>query len=59
MKKMREIESRESDGERANLEVERTSKEEVRENIQRMKNGKAEGPDDIPVECRRSGETAF
>ena len=33
-----------------NLEVESISKEEVRENMQRMKNGKAVGPDDIPVE---------
>ena len=32
-----------------NLEVEIISKEEVGENMQRMKNGKAEGPDDIPV----------
>ena len=29
-----------------NLEVESISKEEVRENMQRMKNGKAVGPDD-------------
>ena len=41
---------RENDGERVNLEVESISKEEVRENIQRMKNGKAVGPDDILVE---------
>ena len=33
-----------------NLEVESISKEEVRENMQRMKNEKAVGPDDIPVE---------
>ena len=33
-----------------NLEVKRSSKEEVRENIKRMKNGKVVGPDDIPVE---------
>ena len=33
-----------------NLEVGSVSKEEVRENMQRMKNGKAVGPDDIPVE---------
>ena len=33
-----------------NLEVESISKEDVRENIQRMKNGKTVGPDDIPVE---------
>ena len=37
---------RENDGERVNLEVEKISKEEVK----RMKNGKAVGPDDIPVE---------
>ena len=41
---------RENDGERVNLEVERISKEEVRENKQRMKNGNAVGPDDIPIE---------
>ena len=29
-----------------NLKVESLSKEEVRENMQRMKNGKAVGPDD-------------
>ena len=33
-----------------NLEVKRISKEEVRENMKRMKNGKAVGPDDIPVQ---------
>ena len=34
------------------MEVEKNliSKEEVRENMKRMKNGKAVGPDDIPVE---------
>ena len=48
MKKMSE--RRENDGERVNLEVEKISKEEVRENMKRMKNGKAVGPDDIPVE---------
>ena len=40
MKKARERERRENDGERVNLEVESISKEEVRENMQRMKNGK-------------------
>ena len=30
--------------------MERISKEEVRGNMQRMKNGKVVGPDDIPVE---------
>ena len=29
--------------------MESVSKEEVRENMQRMKNGKAVGPDDIPA----------
>ena len=47
-------------GERVNLEVESISKEEVRENLQRMKNGKAVGPDDIPVEVRKClGESAL
>ena len=32
-----------------NLEVESVSKEEVMDNMQRMMNGKAVGPDDIPV----------
>ena len=49
MNEENERERRENDGERVNLEVESTSKEEVRENMQRMKNGKAVGPDDIPV----------
>ena len=40
----------ENDGERVNLEVDKITKEEVRENMKRMKNGKAIGPDDIPVE---------
>ena len=48
MQKMRE--RRENDGDRVNLDVESISKEEVRENMQMMKNGKAVGPDDIPVE---------
>ena len=43
-----------------NLEVESISKEEVRENMQRMKNGKAVGPDDIPVEVWKClGESAL
>ena len=50
MKKMRERERKEKDGERLSLEVESISKEEVRENMQRTTNGKAVGPDDIPVE---------
>ena len=50
MKKMRERERRDNDGERVNLEGEEISKEEVRENMKRMKNGNAVGPDDIPVE---------
>ena len=64
MKKMRERERererRENDGEIVNLEVERISKEEVRENMKRMKNGKAVGPDDIPVEVWKClGESAL
>ena len=55
-----EREIRENDGERVNLEVESVSKEEVRENMQRMKNGKAVGPDDIPVEVWKCiGESAL
>ena len=50
MNEENERERREIDGERVNLEVESVSKEEVMENMQRMKNGKAVGPDDIPVE---------
>ena len=51
---------RENDGERVNLEVEKISKEEVRENMKRMKNGKAIGPDDIPVEVWKClGEIAL
>ena len=43
-----------------NLEVERISNAEVRENMQRMKNGKAVGPDDIPVEVWKClGESAL
>ena len=43
-----------------NLEVERITKEEVMENMQRMKNGKAVGPDDIPVEVWKClGESAL
>ena len=42
------------------MEVERISKEEVRENMQRMKSGKAVGPDDIPVEVWKClGESAL
>ena len=42
------------------MEVESISKEEVRENIQRMKNGKAVGPDDKPVEVWKClGESAL
>ena len=50
MNEENETERRENDGERVNLEVESISKEEVRENMQRMKNGKAVGPDVLPVE---------
>ena len=43
-----------------NLEVESISKGEVRENMQRMKNGKAVGPDDILVEVWKClGESAL
>ena len=43
-----------------NLEVEKFSKEEVRENMKRMKNGKAVGPDDIPMEVWKClGEIAL
>ena len=43
-----------------NLEVESISKEDVRENIQRMKNGKTVGPNDIPVEeWKCLGESAL
>ena len=43
-----------------NLEVEKISKEEMRENMKRMKNGKAVGPDDIPVEVWKClGEIAL
>ena len=57
MNEENERERRENDGERVNLEVEMISKEEVREN---MKNGKAVGPDDIPVEVRKClGEIAL
>ena len=58
MRKMRE--RRENDGERLNLEVEKISKEEVRENMKKMKNGKTVGPDDIPVEVWKClGEIAL
>ena len=51
---------RENDGERVNLEVESISKEEVRENMQNMKNGKAVGPDGILVEVWEClGESAL
>ena len=50
MNEENERERRVNDGERVNLEFESISKEEVRKNMQRMKNGKAVGPDDIPVE---------
>ena len=60
MNEENERERREIDGERVNLEVESVSKEEVMENMQRMKNGKAVGPDDIPVEVWKClGESAL
>ena len=50
----------EEDGEKVNLEVESVSKEEVMENMQTMKNGKAVGPDDIKVEVWKClGESAL
>ena len=62
MNEENETERRENDGERVNLEVESISKEEVRENMQRMQNGKAVGPYDIPVEvwkCLGEGALKF
>ena len=60
MNEENERDRREIDGERVNLEVESISKEEVRENMQRMKNGKAVGPDDIPGEVWKClGESAL
>ena len=60
MNEENERERRENDGERVNLEVEKISKEEVRENMKMMKNGKAVGPDDIPVEVWKClGEIAL
>ena len=60
MNEENERERRENDGERVNLEVEKISKEEVRENMKRMKNGKAVRPDDIPVEVWKClGEIAL
>ena len=60
MNEENEREIREIDGERVNLEVDSVSKEEVMENMQRMKNGKAVGPDDIPVEVWKClGESAL
>ena len=56
--KENEINRMENDGERVNLEVE--SKDEVWENMQIIKNGKAVGPDDIPVEVWKClGESAL
>ena len=50
----------ENDGERVNVEVERISKEVVRENMKRIKNGNAVGPDDIPVDVwKRLRESAL
>ena len=51
MNEENEREGRDNDGESVNLEVESISKEEVGGgDMQRMKDGKAVGPDDIPVE---------
>ena len=60
MNEENERERREIDGERVHLEVESVSKEEVMENMQRMKNGKAVGPGDIPVDVWKClGESAL
>ena len=60
MNEENERERRENDGEIVNLEVEKISKEEVRGNMKRMKNGKAVGPDDITVEIWKClGEIAL
>ena len=53
-------ERRENGGERVNLDVEKISKEEVRENMKRMKSEKAVGQDVIPVEVWKClGEIAL
>ena len=60
MNEENEREKRENDEERVNLKVESISKEEARENMQRMKNGKAVGPDVIPVDVWKClGESAL
>ena len=60
MNEENERERRENDGEIVNLKVEKIGKEEVRENMKRMKNVKAVGPDDIPVEVWKClGEIAL
>ena len=60
MNEENERERRQNDRERVNLEVEKISKEEVRENMKRMKNGKAVDPDYIPVEVWKClGEIAL
>ena len=47
-------------GERVIMEVEKISKEDVRENTRRMKTGKAVGPQDMPVEVWKcQGEIAL
>ena len=53
MTKKREREGRMTERDRENLALEKISKEEVRGNMKRMKNGKAIGPDDILVEVRK------
>ncbi|XP_051779618.1 uncharacterized protein LOC127526820 [Erpetoichthys calabaricus] len=59
MNEENERERRLDDVEIVNQEVQRISKEEVRTAMKRMKNGKAVGPDDIPVEAWRClGEMA-
>ena len=55
-----EREGRKNDGNRVNLDVEMTSKVELGEGMKRMKNGKAVGPDDIPMDvCKCLGENAL
>ena len=42
------------------MKIERISKEEMRENMKRMNNRKAVGPDDIPVEVLKClGESSL
>ena len=59
MNEENEREERIDDVERVNQEVQKIYKGEVRFAMKRMKNGKAVGPDDIPVEAWKClGEVA-